>query len=516
MNYKKLIFISLLIMILTLGAVSAADDVETNQTLEVDDASDIMEVPDDYPAVGEEEYFESDDGAVNIYVNEYNVVDEFVHYLSYVYDENNLNGTVRATIDDDDVFYRQYDGTEGEQFCEICTSDLSKVPSLGIHSVTVIYQKNGVDEPYELTNNVNFTFTFELVVDGDINRDYAFTTYNEYPSVGIMFPKDAEPEFTFKLDGKSLKYKTQNGLAYPIYKSKLTIGKHSLKIIFKDKSGKYPVRSVTVPIFVEPVISYADVISVGEKDTVDIKGPKGSKITAILFKENRKTKLLKVSGTTSVSIPIYKYLKKGSNSFYISYKCDGYKSGDDIYIYCFKNSDKVKVSVKKIGDSAKVTIKGPKNDEAFVTVSRDHIGVIGKYINFKKGYYKKAISSLSVGKHKIKVTFKSGKIRYSQTFFVKVSAKDKVSLSLNKAKVNKSAKKLVLKSTLKINKKAKKGLTVTFKFNGKKFKAKTNKKGVAKVTLKNKYFKNLKVGQKVIYKAHYSFKTVKRASVVQG
>ena len=90
---------------------------------------------------------------------------------------------------------------------------------------------------------------------------------------------------------------------------------------------------------------------------------------------------------------------------------------------------------------------------------------------------------------------------------------DKITLTLKKVKVKKSAKKLVLQATLKINgKSAKKGTKVIFKFNGKKYAAKVNAKGVAKVTIKKKVLKKLKVGKKVKYQVSYG-KTVKKLSV---
>ena len=85
-------------------------------------------------------------------------------------------------------------------------------------------------------------------------------------------------------------------------------------------------------------------------------------------------------------------------------------------------------------------------------------------------------------------------------------------LKLKNAKVKKSAKSVVLKATLKKGMKNKK---VTFKFNNKKFKAKTNKKGVAKVTIKPKFFKKLKPGKKVNYQATYFKDTVKKTVKVK-
>ena len=138
-----------------------------------------------------------------------------------------------------------------------------------------------------------------------------------------------------------------------------------------------------------------------------------------------------------------------------------------------------------------------------------------KKISLKNGVIKYKFSKLSIGKHQIKVYFHDGKKVYSKTHIITVDESDKVSLSLKTVKVKKNAKKLVLTATLKLNKKAKKGLKVVFKFNGKTYKAKTNKNGVAKVTVKKNVLKKLKRGKKVTYKAKYSFKTVKKTAKVR-
>ena len=85
---------------------------------------------------------------------------------------------------------------------------------------------------------------------------------------------------------------------------------------------------------------------------------------------------------------------------------------------------------------------------------------------------------------------------------------------LTKVKVKKSAKKLVLTSTVKKGKSVVKNKWVTFKFNGKKYKAKTNNKGVAKATIKKAVLKKLKLGKKVKYQVTYDKTTVKRTAKV--
>jgi hypothetical protein len=122
------------------------------------------------------------------------------------------------------------------------------------------------------------------------------------------------------------------------------------------------------------------------------------------------------------------------------------------------------------------------------------------------------------------ITMKFTKTYLPKTYTVKaeykgitVSNKIKVKkvLTLKKAKVKKSAKKLVLKATLKEGKKALKGKKVVFKFKGKKYKAKTNKKGIAKVTIKKSILKKLKVGKKIKYQVTYLKHTVKRTVKVK-
>lgn len=96
------------------------------------------------------------------------------------------------------------------------------------------------------------------------------------------------------------------------------------------------------------------------------------------------------------------------------------------------------------------------------------------------------------------------------------TSKEKVSLITKKiTTVKKSAKKIVLKVKLKIGKKAKKDKIITILFKGKKYKAKTNKKGIAKIIIKKSTLKKLKIGKKYKYTIKYANTTVKRVLKVK-
>ena len=151
-------------------------------------------------------------------------------------------------------------------------------------------------------------------------------------------------------------------------------------------------------------------------------------------------------------------------------------------------------------------------------------------VKVEKGKGSIPISGLSAGTYTATAFFKSNGIfndAVKSTTF-KVTAKPAapakkeavIKLTLKNVKVKKSAKKLVLSATLKINgKAAKKGTKLVFKFKNKKFKAKVGKKGVAKYTIKAKMLKKLlkkvKVGKKVKYQVTYGGKTVSRTVKVK-
>lgn len=118
----------------------------------------------------------------------------------------------------------------------------------------------------------------------------------------------------------------------------------------------------------------------------------------------------------------------------------------------------------------------------------------------------------------VKCTFEANKASKGRDIYGGTTSKcvfNYLKLTLKKVKIKKSAKKLVLTAKLKKGLKPIKHKKITFKFKGKTYKAKTNKKGIAKIKIKKKVLKKLKVGKKVKYQAKYSKLVVKRTAKVK-
>lgn len=215
-----------------------------------------------------------------------------------------------------------------------------------------------------------------------------------------------------------------------------------------------------------------------------------------------------------VNVPMDKF-KSGSGTFTFVYSGDKKHSSSTTTAYLNIVHKAAKITAKDLtvlyssNSKYSVTVYSPNgnpaantavsfmiNNKAYKTVKTNAKGIATVVISSNPGSYK--ITSKALG---VSVT-KNLKVNHV--------------LTLKKAKVKRSAKKLVIKATLKkVNGKYLKGKKITLKFNGKKFKAKTNKKGVAKFTIKSKVLKKLKVGKKVKIQATYLKDTVKQKAKVK-
>lgn len=184
----------------------------------------------------------------------------------------------------------------------------------------------------------------------------------------------------------------------------------------------------------------------------------------------------------------------------------------------------LEISVSNITEGSAVIVVISTN-ASFTGDVMVRVGNANYTVNVVKGYGSLKITGLKPNTYAATAVFTSDAIfnESVKTAMFKVNSKPSapvkkpnvIKLTLKKVKIKKSAKKLVIKATLKINGKAVKGKKITFKFKGKTYKVKTKKGGVAKLVIKKKVLKKLKVGKKVTYTAKYSTKKVKKTVKVK-
>lgn len=504
------ILIFLVLCALTIGCVSAADDMDSHNNLTADDISEDLNLNDNEILTNENDYKD-----VEIDVAEIVNVDEHYSSISTIFDDNYINGTIYGSIDGQVVFTESYSTEDEEYFCLFSIGDLKSVPSYGMHKVNITYQKYNSDTSLTIIKDVEFNYSF-YINSNRINDCELGVQYTRDIDMEFNLPENSNGVLTFTVNGKTYTVNIKDGLGnYMLKSNNFKIGTYTINFKYVDNEEKYPERFENVTLTIHPKITWQNDISTNEKDSILVYTPKGTNIKLIVYKNNDGKWGKKIANFTSKGglffIPVDKILTSNFGNFYINYTVGTFSGYYEFDIGRYANSKNIASKIVKKGDSVKVVLTGPKVDD-FVEIYLDNDHV--KDISLKKGRISKTLSNLEIGKHKITLKVYGSKF-YSNTFYVTIKAKDKVSLSLKTVKVKKHAKKLVLKATLKINKKTKKGLKVTFKFNGKSYKAKTNSKGIAKVTIKKKVLKKLKVGKKVKYQVKYSFKTVTKKAKVK-
>ena len=462
--------------------------------------------------------------------------DSYVASLGYVPEK----GTLIVSVNGNPRFTRNVDSESfEEESLHVYLSDLG-ITTNGQYTISAKYIVNSTAQEVDLgqkTLDVEVEWTSDEYVSVsssvDILRheDYLVyvSDYGDYLNGTLTVYIDGSLKFTKKVAASEKKEEievTVDDLG--IYNSAL--GKHTVKAVFmKDNKEKHEVEK-SVQYTAEPSFESYYTISVGEKEALVITYIKGFTGTATLYNAVKKqtgedpedyelvkgTVFKSANFVNGVATIPFDSLAKGDHVFLLNITGMDYER--QIYVDVRENTPGITASVSAseilVGNNVVVKFNGPKSEEkVYITLDgKDYKSAV-----LNTGALSETITGLTVGTHKIGIKFYDDDKFYSNTFYVTVkqaAAKkaDKVTLTLKKVKVKKSAKKLVIQATLKINGKAVKGKVIKFKFNKKSYKAKTNKKGVAKITVKKAVLKKLKVGKKVKYQATYG-KVTKKVTV---
>ena len=355
--------------------------------------------------------------------------------------------------------------------------------------------------------------TLEIFADIIIS-DYEIP-YNSSIDVELTLPENAEGNLTVYIAKTDKIYEIYDSQTLKNGYAKVNIkGDHIGKYYIKaEYDGNYQIENVTdYSIEIHPIITIPESMVWGDEKYITIKTDKEANGTLYFY---RLWKLYRqidvVNGSANISLADLASMTYYEGETSLTYNNSEYEYEPWDYWLVVK---------------PKFTLTGPSSmyyaDSA--TYSVKVFGLNGKiikekYVTFKIGKTSVKIKTNSKGIAKLKVpnTVTPGKYTVKVIYNGFSTSKKltvKQVLTLKAVKVKKSSKKLVLTATLK-NKKVIKNKQVTFKFNGKTYKTKTNSKGIAKVTIKSSILKKLKVGKKITYQATYVKDTVKKTVKVK-
>ena len=368
---------------------------------------------------------------------------------------------------------------------------------------TLVFDFEGDKKYYAHHTEQNFTVYYDYKIPDFIN-------YLDGSVVSIDLPSSADGNLELYVDGKLYKsVKLVKGKA-SIKVDMFSCGDHNISLNYTGND--FEIENVSSSIAVCPKVVSPITIKCGENKSIVAYVSNDTKGYIIFTVDTKQYNVTIKNGKAILPLKNFKIGEYFVDADYIG--PDGKSSFSYAYLEVLP---------------AKIKITGAKNKVIRYT-SNSYYKV--KVFNNQSKLAKGVTVSFKVGKKTFKVkTDENGVAKLKLSKFVPKTYKIVVSykgtkvtkkltvkhiLNLKKVQVKKSARKLVLAASLKkVNGKYLKGKVINFKFKGKTYKAKTNKRGVAKVTIKRNVLKKLKIGKKISYNASYLKDNVKRTVKVK-
>lgn len=355
--------------------------------------------------------------------------------------------------------------------------DISSFPA-GNYSLFISYE--GDDKFYPLNKTVEFTIDYTIILP------FIFK-YKSEAKVTLKLPNDAKGELVVYSDGALFGSAKFNKGYAEVKLGSLAIGPHKIEAEYNGTD--YTVASQSGRVSVSPKIDFNYPVTVGEDEYITVEVPKSSTGYIIFTINGKEYKVQIRDGIAKYSIKKLKVGEYDVDVYY--YGDDGVKSSSWVMVEVVKPKIKT-ISSESNFKGVNVKMKLSTHNGKALASKWVRIKFNGKTYNVKtskKGIltFKKSLK-LKIKKYTIKITYNGASL----------TKKIKVKPLILKASAKK--KKLTVKVT--INKKLK-NKKVIVKINSKKYKIKTNRKGVAKITVK-------KTG-KVTCSATYLKNTVKQS-----
>lgn len=431
--------------------------------------------------------------------------EEVNHYPNVVVNiTSDANGTVNVTIylDDGKSVTKQVNVTAGETV-SVPFEGISPSKTEDGYQVEATYLEN------DMYNSVTEGAPLHVYPGNATLNVTADAVQGENSTITIKVPENATGNVTVTIDGKNYTGTIKNGTA-TITGPVLPSGDTPANVTYTSDNGNYQSKTVPATIHVKTVEADVKDMKRGWNSPYDYQTTltdedgKGIAGKNIVFTINGK-QYNATTDSNGVAKLTGSKLDVGEYNVTVTNPLTGENKTAKITIVArlLENNDLTKdylsskqFTVLAIGDDGNPVGAG----EVVTLVTH---GVTYKQKTDKTGHATLLIR-LVPGNYPITATYKG--------YTVKNNIKVKQTLKLVKKTVSvKKGKKIILKATLKwTSGKAIKGKIIKFKFKGKTYKAKTNSKGLAKVTIKSKkVLKKLKKGKKYSYSATYVKNKVK-------
>ena len=423
--------------------------------------------------------------------------EEVNHYPNVVVNiTSDANGTVNVTIhlDDGKSVTKQVNVTAGETV-SVPFEGISPSKTEDGYQVEATYLEN------DMYNSVTEGVALHVYPANATLNVTADAVQGENSTITIKVPENATGNVTVTIDGKNYTGTIKNGTA-TITGPVLPSGDTPVNVTYTSDTPNYSSKTVPATIHVKAVDTDVKDMKRGWNSPYDYqttlsdengKGIAGRNITITVNGKQYNV----TTDSNGVAQLTESKLDVGQYNVTVTNPVTGQNKTAKITIVArlLENKDLVKdyedsnqYTVLAIGDDGNAAGAG----EVVVIATN---GVKYKIKTDAKGYATFPIH-LIPKKYDITATYKGYTVKNKMTV--------KQVMKVTSVKVKKTAKKLVLKATLKYsNGKAIKGKVIKFKFKGKTYKAKTNSKGVAKVTVKKNVIKKLKKGKKYTFTATY-------------
>ena len=366
---------------------------------------------------------------------------------------------------------------------------------------------------YVSSNDSTIIKVLAKIDEKDINIITPEIKPNQENNIVINLPTDATGTVTLTIGDKTYTFNVKNGIAN-INVPKLNEGNYEYVIKYSgdnkyssfENIGSINVAKPTPEIVIPPLDEPS------EDGPVPIKLPSDATGTVTLVIDSKNYSFPVINGVANIYMP---ELNDGNYNYSITYSGDGKYSP-------FTTGGNLNIIAPKITAKNTAVQYSAKGKYSVTVYGADGKVASGVQVIFKISDKQAAkVKTNSKGVASYVVTKSPGKYKIQATALGKTVTKTlsvKHIVTLKTVALMKSAKKLTIQATLaKVNNKYLAKKTITFKINGKKVAtAKTNKKGVAKITIKNpNVIKKLKVGKKATYQATYLKDTVKKIAKVK-